>query len=79
MTLIINPRFLTDDKAPEAETANGAAWRYTERTLPLSKKSISGCDIESQTGSHTRQGQKDMSVSVRQELNGYWEFQHETT
>ena len=67
-TLIINPRFLTDDKAPEAETANGAAGDIQNELYRFQKSpSLDATSNLKRVHTHVKV-KKDMSVSVRQEL-----------
>ena len=67
-TLIINPRFLTEDKAPEAETANGAAGDIQNELYRFQKSpSLDATSNLKRVHTHVKV-KKDMSVSVRQEL-----------
>jgi hypothetical protein len=67
-TLIINPRFLTEDKDPEQETPNGAAGDIQNELYRFQKSpSLDATSNLKRVHTHVKV-KKDMSVSVRQEL-----------
>ena len=67
-TLIINPRFLTADKATEQETSNGAAGDIQNELYRFQKSpSLDATSNLKRVHTHVKV-KKDMSVSVRQEL-----------